>query len=307
MPSFATEVKNELAHQDEAEKPCCRRAELAALLRLGGKWGEEGGLSFVTENAAVARAVFSLLKRELPGVLMKIAVSRGRRLKKTNSYAIMIMPSPKLAELLGQDKGDDKRAKTFDKRLLRRACCRLSYLKGAFMAAGSVNRPTAAYHLEIAAENEAVADLIHDLMLRLEFPVGIYERKEAYVVYIKEGDAVIDFLGMLKAEAATEAMETAKNVKEVREHINRLVNCETANLQRSGDAAARQITAIRALEKTGRLAALNKTLRETAQARLDNPECSLGELASLLCISKSGLNNRLRKIMKLTQKSGDNI
>ncbi|MBR2215469.1 MAG: DNA-binding protein WhiA [Selenomonadaceae bacterium] len=304
MPSFATEVKNELAHQKPARKECCRRAELAALLRLGGQRpaeSPEGSLSFVTENAAVARLVLTLIKSELPGVLTKIAVSRGRRLKKTNSYAIMLLPSPTLNNLLNPADKGGRHKKSLDRYLVRRTCCQVAYLKGAFLARGSVSRPTADYHLEIATENQPLAALIRDLLERLDFTPGDSERKDAYVVYLKEGEAVMDFLGMLKAEAAVEAFESAKNLKEVRGQVNRLVNCETANLQRIGEAAARQMEAIGKLDKVGLLPTLNKTLRETAAARRNNPEASLAELAAILCVSKSGLNHRLRKLMELAR------
>jgi DNA-binding protein WhiA len=118
---------------------------------------------------------------------------------------------------------------------------------------------------------------------------------------MKEGDSVIDFLGMLEADEAVESFEVARNVKEVREQVNRLVNCETANLQKAVDAAGRQLAIIRALEKDGKLASLPPKVRAAAKARLENPDATLQELAEMLGISKSGMNHRMRKLKEIAE------
>ena len=138
----------------------------------------------------------------------------------------------------------------------------------------------------------------------MEFPVGMTERKGAYVVYLKEGDAVMDFLGMVHADEAVEAFEVARNLKEVRNQVNRLVNCETANLQKAVDAAGRQMKDIRLLQRAGQWESLPELLRETAQARMEHPDASLTELAEILCVSKSGLNHRFRKLRRMAQQAG---
>jgi DNA-binding protein WhiA len=133
------------------------------------------------------------------------------------------------------------------------------------------------------------------------FPAGFVDRKDSYIVYLKEGDAVIDFLGMMEADEAVESFEVARNVKEVREQVNRLVNCETANLQKAVDAAGRQLAIIRALEKDGKLASLPSKVRAAAKARLENPDATLQELAEMLGISKSGMNHRMRKLKEIAE------
>ncbi len=160
-----------------------------------------------------------------------------------------------------------------------------------------MNRPEASYHLEYATTNYQLAELLHSLLRRLEFPAGLTGRKEDYVVYLKEGDAILDFLAMLGAEEAATAFEAARNVKDVRNQVNRLVNCETANLNKTAAAAAKQIAVIRELAASGRLASLAPGLREAAEARLSHPEASLSELGEMLGLGRSGVNHRLRRIM----------
>ena len=135
----------------------------------------------------------------------------------------------------------------------------------------------------------------------MDFPVGFIDRKDDYVVYLKEGDAVMDFLAMIQADEAVEAFEVARNVKEVREQVNRLVNCETANLQKTVDAAGRQLEAIRRLQAADMIPRLPKKLRQTAERRLAHPDASLAELADMLGVSKSGMNHRMRKLRELAE------
>lgn len=304
MPSFATEVKNELARLNY-EDSCCRTAELAALLRMGATMTfglrHTFGLNFTSKNAAVARKTLMLLKSEGGDIHTEITVSRSRQLNKNNNYTVKVIPSPNVAQLL-QRLGflhDDSLNMDSDMGLLRKSCCRIAYLRGAFQGGGSVNKPESAYHLELVTGSFGLGNLLYRLLKRMGFPVGFVDRKADYIVYLKEGDAVIDFLAMIKADKAVEAFEIARNVKEVRAQVNRLVNCETANLQKAVDAAGRQIAAIRLLKAQGLLEKLPKKIKKTAQLRLKNPDITLTELAVMLGVSKSGISHRLRKIQEL--------
>lgn len=304
MPSFATEVKNELARLNY-EDSCCRTAELAALLRMGATMTfglrHTFGLNFTSKNAAVARKTLMLLKSEGGDIHTEITVSRSRQLNKNNNYTVKVIPSPNVAQLL-QRLGflhDDSLNMDSDMGLLRKSCCRIAYLRGAFQGGGSVNKPESAYHLELVTGSFGLGNLLYRLLKRMGFPVGFVDRKADYIVYLKEGDAVIDFLAMIKADKAVEAFEIARNVKEVRAQVNRLVNCETANLQKAVDAAGRQIAAIRLLKAQGLLEKLPKKIKKTAQLRLENPDITLTELAARLGVSKSGISHRLRKIQEL--------
>lgn len=308
MASFAAEVKNELS-RIVGEKNCCRRAELTALLRMGAtiSFGRERifGITFANNNAAVARKTFTLMKAAAPTLPLEIIVARANRLRKRNSYIVRAKPAPAAENLLAALNivCGDKLNIASDIALLRRRCCQTAYLAGAFLGGGSINRPESRYHLEIATENFGTAELLLTLLKRMDFPANIFERGDAFVVYIKECDAIIDFLAMIRAETAVEKFEVARNVKEVRNQVNRIVNCETANLQKAVNAAGKQLADIKFLEREGLFAAMPQQLAETAKMRMANPEASMAELAALLFVSKSGLAHRLRKIRAFAEAS----
>lgn len=303
--SFAADVKNELAHM-VVENACCRKAELSGLLRMGAviTLGARRslGLSFTTENAAVARRALVLLK-ELGVVRTEITVSRSRRLKKNNSYTVRALPGPEMEGLLKElgMTSDTMPTAAHTGTMLRRPCCRAAYLRGAFLGGGSVNRPEAEYHLELVTQNYQFAELLTALLKRFELPVGLTDRKGTYIVYLKEGDAIVELLTMMEAVTAVENFESARNLKEVRNQVNRLVNCETANLQKTANAAGKQLACIQKLAAQGRLAGLSPALRETAEARLKHAGASLTELAELLGVGRSGINHRLRKLTQLAE------
>ena len=227
MPSFATEVKNELVRAS-TRKTCCQNAELAALLRMGASMtigpAMNLGLNFVTENAAVARRVLQLLKAN-GQVKPEVTVSRAKRLKKNNSYFLRVAPSPQvrpLMESLGM-LGDNEGSVGHDKGLLRRQCCRKAYLRGAFLGGGTVNRPEAKAHLEFVANSYPFANTLMQVLKKMDFPVGITDRKNNYQVYMKDGEEIMDLLAMLGAPKAVEQLEVARNLREVRNQVNRLV------------------------------------------------------------------------------------
>ena len=298
MPSFASDVKNALSRTD-AERDCCQTAELAALLRMGASMvtdGEHGlGLRFEAASAAVARRVIRLLRTMDAAIETSVAMERTPQLRR-RKYIVHIAAgegvTPLLTRLGFLAGGEALRAGT-DVQLLRRKCCRAAYLRGAFLGGGSVNRPE--------ARSAAMGRALFALLRRLHFPVGLTDRHDTYVVYLKEGDAVMDFLALIGAEEAAEEIEVARNLKEVRAQVNRLVNVETANLQRAVDAAADQLAAIERLAATGRLANLSEDLRETAEMRRAHPEITMAELAALCHISKSGMSHRLRKICRAAE------
>ena len=305
MPSFATEVKNELARLFY-KRGCCRRAELAGLLRMGAALtlgaGRTLGLSFTTENAAVARKVLVLIK-EFDKVRTEVTVTRARRLKKKNTYRIKVVPSPQVSDLLnelGMMPGTGPVPGRLGP-LLRRSCCRWAYLRGAFLGGGTVNRPEADYHLELVMGNYQFADLVAALFKKIEIEARLTDRKDTYIVYMKDCDSIMDFLQGLEADKAVEAFGIARNLKEVRNQVNRLVNCETANMQKTVEAAAHQVVGIQRIIRAGRLESLPDKLQKTARARLDSPEASLGDLAAELGVSRSSVSHRLHRILALAQ------
>lgn len=303
--SFSSEVKNELARVT-GEHSSCHIAELAALMRMAGTMLIGGnnnlGITFTTENAAVARKVLMLIKRGFD-LKTEVVVTRGRRLKKGNSYLIKVAPSPLVTEVLaslGLMSGGSLNAGR-DSGLLRKTCCRRSYLRGAFLGGGSVSRPEGEYHLELVTGNLDFAKTLVRLLKAFGLAARMTDRKQDYVVYLKGGDAITSLLRIIGANNALFAFENARVVKDMRNQVNRLVNCETANLQKTVNAAVRQVEHINLIVKDLGLEKLPPNLREAAELRLAYPEATLQELVDLAGgkIGKSGMNHRLRKLEQI--------
>lgn len=311
--SFSTEVRNELARLTD-DAGCCSTAELTALLRMGGVLLIRGagvpGLNFSTENAAVARKALSLIRQGF-AVTAEVMVTRARRLNKRNTYHIRLLPSPTVAELLAAlGMLSDAGWTTNDSAILRKPCCRRAYLRGAFLGGGSVNRPEGDYHLELVTASQDFAKGLLRLLKGQHLPAGLTERKHDFVVYLKDGDAISAFLGLVGAHQAVMKFENVRVVKDMRNQVNRLVNCETANLQKTVNAAFRQLDAIKIIDSTIGLDALSAGLREAATLRLEFPEAALQELVNAAGgkIGKSGMNHRLRRLEEIAAeiKAGDN-
>jgi DNA-binding protein WhiA len=305
VSSYSAEVRNELA-RIMGEQECCNVAELASLIRMGGTMLIGGnsnlGINFTTENAAVARKALSLIKSGFH-LKTEVVVTRGRRLKKNNSYLIKVVPSPVVTELLsvlGIMRGDNLNVSS-DSGILRKACCRRAYLRGAFLGGGSVNKPEGDYHLELVTGNLDFAKTLVRLMKYFSLPVGMTERKNDYIVYLKDGDAIIDFLRLIGAHNALLTFENVRVVKGMRNQVNRLVNCETANLQKTVNAAVRQVNCIQLIALRKGLNTLPPTLREVAKMRLTHPEATLQDLVDAMGgkVGRSGINHRLRKIEQI--------
>jgi DNA-binding protein WhiA len=305
--SFSAEVKNELARVLDDSR-CCPLAELAAMMRMGGTMLIGGnsnlGINFTTDNAAVARKALSLVKRHY-NLKTEVVVSRGRRLKKQNYYLLKIVPSPVVTELLAS-LGIMSGTSFVDKPtggFLRRACCRRAFLRGAFLGGGSVNKPEGDYHLEMVTSNLEFAKTIMRLMKSFGLPAKMTDRKQGYVIYLKEGDAITSFLRIIGAHNALLSFENVRVIKDMRNQVNRLVNCETANLQKTVNAAVRQVEKITLIAGRIGLHNLPRPLKEAAELRLSHPEATLQELVDALDgkIGKSGINHRLRKLERLAE------
>jgi DNA-binding protein WhiA len=305
LSSYSSEVKNELARVIDGQN-CCHIAELASLMRMGGTMLIGGnsnlGINFSTENAAVARKALTLIKRGF-NLKTEVVVTRGRRLKKNNSYLIKVLPSPVVTELLtalGIMRGDIINAGR-DIGILRKSCCRRAYLRGAFLGGGSVNKPEGDYHLEMVTGNFDFGKTLVKIMKHFSLPVRLTERKNGYIVYLKDGDAIISLLRLIGAHNALLAFENVRIVKDMRNQVNRLVNCDTANLQKTVNAAVRQVKCIRLISRVIGLEKLSETLRETAEVRLAYPQATLSELVDVLDgrVGKSGMNHRLRKLEQI--------
>lgn len=307
LSSYSSEVKNELARVIDGQN-CCHIAELASLMRMGGTMLIGGnsnlGVNFTTENAAVARKTLTLIKKGF-NLKTEVLVTRGRRLKKNNSYLIKVLPSPVVTELLttlGIMRGDIINAGR-DIGILRKSCCRRAYLRGAFLGGGSVNKPEGDYHLEMVTGNLDFGKTLVKVMKYFRLPVRLTERKNGYIVYLKDGDAIISLLRLIGAHNALLSFENVRVVKDMRNQVNRLVNCETANLQKTVNAAVRQVECIRFISRKLGFDKLSAQLREAAEIRLEYPEATLKELVEALDgrVGKSGMNHRLRKLEQIAE------
>lgn len=307
--SYSSDVKNELARL-EGQKPCCEKAELLGVLRLSGALvlrGKNIGIHFSTENAALARRVLQVLKSNYP-VQTEVVITRSRRLKKNNRYQVEVIPDSNVAKALQElqilPSGEDER-----QNLLRKACCRKAFLRGVFMAGGSVSRPAGDYHLEIVTENEELARLIVKIMHGFSLSAKMTDRKNNYIVYLKDGDHITDFLSLIGAHQALLEFENVRIVKDMRNQVNRRVNCETANLNKVIRASVLQVACIRYLQEHGRYDLLPEKLKEAAELRLRYPDSSLNELVEYTegTVGKSGLNHRLKKIRQIAVNEGMDI
>lgn len=304
--SFSNEIKNELAHM-EHDKKCCEIAELAGLVRMDGTiliGSRKGiGLELVTENAAVARKAFKGLKK-LFQVETEITVQRRTRLKKNNVYLVRVPGQPKVMELLdtlGLTKDGLMYNPEISDVLVKKECCKRSYLRGVFLGAGSLSDPMNSYHLEIVANSEEYASSLVKLIENFGLHPKISSRKNVLLVYLKESEQIADFLNVIGAHQALLELENIRIQKEVRNQVNRLVNCESANMNKTIDAAVRQKNNIELIQKHYGLEQLNEGLRAVAEARLNYPEISLKELGSVMDppLGKSGINHRMRKLEEL--------
>jgi len=305
--SFTAEVKEELS-RIETRRTCCARAELAALIRvegtlhIGGR--ERYRLEIATETAPVARKAIKLL-HGVYGLKTELTVRRSV-LHKTNNYLITVPSQPKLAQALG-DLGilDESLGLTYGvaPRLVRRDCCAISYLRGAFLGGGFVADPHGDFHFELTAETPEMADALVEIMARFDIDARVAQRRGTYAVYLKGAEPIVTFLALVGAHRALLRTEDVRIIKSMRNDVNRLVNAETANLQKTADAAVEQVEAIRLVADAQGLESLPPALQELARLRLENPDVSLRELGELADppLTKSAVYHRVRRIEELAE------
>ncbi|WEK54533.1 MAG: DNA-binding protein WhiA [Candidatus Cohnella colombiensis] len=304
--SFAALTKKELTLVES--ESCCERAELAALIRMNGTislTGRRVVLDISSENAAIARRMYTLLKRHFT-TQTELLVRKKMRLKKNNVYVVRV---PVGVEAILEELSITSEGYQFhpgiEKELIRKTCCKKAYLRGAFLAGGSVNNPEgSSYHLEIASLYEEHCKALVELANKFHLNARFIERKKGFVLYIKEGEKIIEFLSIIGAHQALFKFEDVRIMRDMRNSVNRIVNCETANLNKTIGAAVRQIENIKLLQREVGLDNLPERLREVAEVRLQHPDINLKEVGDLLKgqVSKSGVNHRLRKLDEWAEK-----
>lgn len=298
--SFSSEIKKELIQMEADEQAL--KAELAAIIRMNGLLSTNDGvtLDIQTESAAIARRIFKLIKAIISGPI-EILVRKKMRLKKNNVYIVRVtVQTEALLEALNIEYEYDGFVQNELLETLANDISRRAYLRGAFIARGSINNPeTSSYHLEIFNIDPDHNQLLCELMNMYDLKARELQRRNGYIVYIKEAEKIADFLSVVGATNALFKFEDARIVRDMRNSVNRIVNCETANLNKTISASVRQMESIKFIAQTIGLDALPERLKEIAEVRLQYPEIPLKELGELLPsgkLSKSGVNHRLKKI-----------
>ena len=309
--SFSGNVKEELSGFTGHSRHC-RVAELAAVLTLCGgisiSTQDRVHVRIHTENVYVARK-FALLLRQQFHLIPEVRISCQGRKNAVRSYTAaltghedsltilrtvhLITPSLDVCENL-QLEGNE---------ILRRDCCRRAFLRGAFLACGSISDPRKSYHMEIVCPSPAKAEQIRDLIRYFELDPKIVQRKGSWIVYLKEGAQIVDLLNVFGAHQSLMELENIRILREISNHVNRKVNCETANISKTVAAACKQAEDIRYIESHGGLGQLPENLQETARLRLEEPDMPLAMLGEIHQppIGKSGVNHRLRKISEIAE------
>jgi hypothetical protein len=283
--SFSSDVKEELARQFSKSRHC-QIAELTAMLALDG-WANESGtaLDLHSDNYTL---------------IQKYALLMQRVFEVDIHYPLQAHDIRRVLETLKWEPGQvgTDRASGL---LLQNTCCRRAYIRGAFLAAGSISDPSKSYHFEIVCASMPQAMQLQELMNGFETDAKIVERKDRFVVYLKEGSQIVDMLNVMEAYVSLMNLENVRILKEMRNSVNRKVNCETANISKTVNAAVKQLEDIEKIRDTIGFDRLPAHLKEMALLRLEHPDAPLKELGGYLDppVGKSGVNHRLRRLSEI--------
>lgn len=306
--SFSGDIKEELSELTSGGRHC-RLAETAAILSLCGKIviteNNHYCVKIQTENFPVARKYFTLLKKAF-NIKSEVSVRKSRELR---FYSVVVKKDREAKRLLrdtcllDSDGNISECMSLIHNQLLKQNCCRRAFIRGAFLATGSVSDPEKSYHFEIVCASEAKAAQLRELLVQHAIDAKMVIRKKHYVVYVKEGSQIVELLGIMGAHVSLMQLENVRIVKEMRNSVNRKVNCETANLNKTVSTAVRQIEDIHYIESEIGLHELTEGLEEIARLRLNHPDASLKELGDMLSpkVGKSGVNHRLRKLSLIAE------
>lgn len=309
--SFSAKVKSEVCRIGELTRNEAK-AELSAVMKVSGTLSLGGNkqLSFrvTTENPSIARRVFKLLKQYF-NIHTKLLVKKSNSFKKNNIYMVVITEEMGVRSLLKEmgvlssDEGIISLDYGIPKEITEDEECKKAYIRGTFLGGGSISNPEKTYHLEFVTHNSEYAEDFSRLINTYGLSSKVIQRKGSYIVYLKEGEQIVDLLNIIGAHSSLLELENVRIMKEMRNNVNRLVNCETANLSKTVNAAIRQVESIRLIQKEIGLQRLPKNLRDIAELRLTYPDESLKELGEFLNppVGKSGVNHRLRKIEKIAE------
>nr|WP_317439127.1 DNA-binding protein WhiA [uncultured Enterocloster sp.] len=309
--SFSSKVKEELSRQWSPARHC-QIAETAAVLSLCGRVkisaSDHYAIEIHTENLAVARKYFTLLKKTF-NINTDVLIRRGQMPERSRTYmvavrehedALRVLQASKLLDSYGEIAED---LSLIHNVVVQNVCCKRAFIRGAFLSAGSISDPEKFYHFEITCASMRKAKQLQGLMASFDIEARIVLRKRYFVVYVKEGSQIAELLQIMEAPVALMELENIRIVKEMRNSVNRQVNCETANINKTVSAAVKQMEDIRYIQDTIGLESLPENLQEMARVRLERPEATLKELGEALepPVGKSGVNHRLRKLSLMAE------
>lgn len=312
--SFSGNVKEELSKQVSPARHC-QLAELSALISMCGSVvitsRETFRLKIHTEKLSVARKCFTLLEKTFN---IRTDISIRRNLEKGSViYLLMVKDHEDALRVLQATKliteeytGDELHI--MNHVLVRQTCCKRAFIRGAFLVAGSMSDPNKAYHFEIVCDTQGQAERVQQMICSFSVAAKTVVRKKAFVVYIKEGSGIVDILNIMEAYVSLMELENVRILKEMRNSVNRKVNCETANINKTVSASVKQVEDIQYILKRKGLESLPENLEEIARVRLENQDATLKELGELLepPVGKSGVNHRLRKLGEIADKLRQN-
>ena len=310
MSSFSSKVKGEICRYTDITREEAV-AELSAIMKVSGTLafsGRQISFKITTENPGATRLIFTLLKEHF-GIHSKLMVKKSNSLKKNNIYMVVISEEMGVKELLYETgifkeiEGIMSLNYRIETQMISNEENARAYIRGAFLGGGSISNPEKTYHLEFVTHSEEYAKDLSKLVNRFGLNSKVIQRKNSFIVYIKEGEQIVDLLNIVGAHTCLLELENIRIMKEMRNNVNRLVNCETANLSKTVNAAVRQVESIKLIQKEIGLQRLPKNLRDIAELRLNYPDESLKELGEMLDppVGKSGVNHRLRKIEKIAE------
>ena len=310
--SFSSEVKEELSKRIASSRHC-QLAEISAIVTcIGHVEAGEGGntvLYLQTDNATVLRKFFTLLKKAfniVTSILEGIPdVKAGGRIYRPVLDSEHDVESVLMAIRL-MDQNGNLRATggKVSEMVTRNSCCKRAFLRDAFLCIGSISDPNKGYHLEYVCSTPELAQDLSEMTLSFDIEARIVQRKKYYVLYIKEGSEIVDLLNIMEAPVSLMNLENLRILKEMRNSINRKVNCEVANITKTVNAATKQVEDITYIRDHYGFGKLQEGLREMAEVRLEHPDATLLELGKFLDppVGKSGVNHRLRKLSELADK-----
>lgn len=313
--SFSGEIKEELGGQISAARHC-QIAELSALISMCGSVMIDSdnryAIKIHTENLIVARKCFTLLEKTF-NIRTEISV-RKNLVRQSVSYWIIVKKHEDAIKVLQATKLINKDGEVFEELsivknvIVQQYCCKRAFIRGAFLASGSISDPEKSYHFEIVCAVRAKAEQLQKIINSFGIDAKVILRKKSYVVYVKEGAQIADLLNIIEAHVALMKFENVRILKDMRNTVNRKVNCETANINKTVSAAVKQVEDIVYIRDTIGLENLSDALRDVALTRLEYPEATLKELGDLLTIpvGKSGVNHRLRKLGEIADKLREN-